>query len=282
MKIMKRYSSIIPSFALAALLFTGCDNGLDEYPSDAPMPAPSDKFTTEIQFVSRLTDAALGANDYAAFDNYVANTLGGKSGSWLTILDRADNGSVATLMQTALNTRQYTAFAFNRIANKTSWQGSMLYFNDCLPEGARGTASGSGCYVTNITTKMTGVRTDKDDAGEVTGTASVSFDVDFLTARFDTAEQIDAFGGRHGLLRSYYDASISVLMVGTVKNELLGALQSAAASIGSNYAMKVHSVAEGSQYTVFMLGEERFWDFHSVRKTSLAGGLDAYAIKVMW
>ena len=282
MKIMKRYLSIIPSFALAAMLFTGCDNGLDEYPSDAPIPAPSEKFTTDIQFVSRLNDAALGAGDYTAFDGYVANTLGGKSGSWLTILDRADNGNVSALMQTALNTRQYTAFAFNRIVNKTSWQGSMLYFNDCLPLGAQGVPTSKGCYVTDIKTRMTGTRTDKNDAGEVTGEASVSFEVDFLTARFDTAEQIEASGGRRGVLRSFYDANMPMLMVGTVKNDLLGALQTAAGSIGSNYAVKVWPVAEGSQYTLFMLSEERFWGFHSVQKKALSGGLDAYAIKVMW
>ena len=59
MKNAKKYLSALLALAVAAPTFTGCDNGLDEYPSDAQIPAPSDKFTTEIQFVSRLHDAAL-------------------------------------------------------------------------------------------------------------------------------------------------------------------------------------------------------------------------------
>ena len=53
MKNAKKYLSALLALAVAAPTFTGCDNGLDEYPSDAQIPAPSDKFTTEIQFVSR-------------------------------------------------------------------------------------------------------------------------------------------------------------------------------------------------------------------------------------
>ena len=131
MKNTKRYLSIFLALALAAPVFTGCDNGLDEYKSGETIAPPSDKFKAEIQFVSRLTDGALAGSDadYAAIDNYMVNTLEGRGKSWLTVLDRADGANLPKTMQTALNTKRWTAFAFNRIANKSSYQGSMLYFN---------------------------------------------------------------------------------------------------------------------------------------------------------
>ncbi|MCM1300782.1 MAG: hypothetical protein NC250_05030 [Alistipes senegalensis] len=281
MKTMKKQLSIFLSIALLAPFCTGCDNGLDEYPSDAPITAPSDKFTTHIQFVSHLDDQTVGAADYTAFDDYVANTLDGED-AWLTILDRADNGDLSAMMQTALNAKRWTAFAFNRMASAASWQGSMLYFNSCLHSGAQGLPSGDGCYVTAITVPMQGVRTDKDEAGEITGTASVSFDVDFLTARFDTAEQIAAFGGRQGLLRQFYDANVSLLMVGTVRNDLFAQLASAAQSASGNNPLQVTEVAKGANYTIFMLSEGRFWGFNGVEKQPLASGIEAYDICVMW
>lgn len=199
MKNTKRYLSIFLALALAAPVFTGCDNGLDEYKSGETIAPPSDKFKAEIQFVSRLTDGALAGSDadYAAIDNYMVNTLEGRGKSWLTVLDRADGANLPKTMQTALNTKRWTAFAFNRIANKSSYQGSMLYFNGPTTE-VKGTPSGSGCYVTGFAPTLNGTRTDKDEDGNVTGTTNVSFAISFNTARFENADQINAFGGKNG------------------------------------------------------------------------------------
>ena len=148
--------------------------------------------------------------------------------------------------------------------------------------GATGVPSGSGCYVTEVKTKLAGVRSDKDEDGVVTGTKDISFDVNFLTARFETADQIAAFGGGNGVLRSFYDQTMSLLMIGTVKNDLFAQLESAAQSASGSYALKVINVAAGSQYTIFMLTEERFWGFNGVETKSLTGGISAYNISVMW
>ncbi len=277
---MKKQLSILLSVALLAPFCTGCDNGLDEYPTDASVTPPSDKFTTHIQFVSYLNDQTVGAADYAAFNDYVTDVL--DDSAWLTLLDRADNGDLSAMMQTALNTSRWTAFAFNRVASAASWQGSMLYFNSCLHSGAKGVPSGDGCYVTSITVPMQGVRTDKNEAGEVEDTASVSFDVNFLTARFDTAEQIAAFGGRRGVLRQLYDGSVALLMVGTVRNDLFAQLESAAQSASGNNPLEVAEVAKGTDYTIFTLAEKRFWGFNGVEKQPLASGIDVYDICVMW
>lgn len=42
MKNTKRYLSIFLALALAAPVFTGCDNGLDEYKSGETIAPPSD------------------------------------------------------------------------------------------------------------------------------------------------------------------------------------------------------------------------------------------------
>lgn len=279
MKTVKRYLPVFLSFVAAASLFAGCNNGLDEYPSDAPIPAPSDKFTTTVQFVSSLDGNAFGSN-YTAFNEYLTGLDDEKP--WMTILDRADNGNLSAAMTGAFDATRWTAFAFNKIENKTSYQGSMLYFNSCIT-GATGRPSGDGCYVTKVKTALNGIRTDKDENGEITGQTDVSFDVDFLTARFETAEQLSAFGGKGGVLRSFYDESMPLLMIGTVKNDLLSQLKSAAESAAGSYAFKVYEVAAGSQYTIFLLTEERFWGLmEGVDVQPLSGNVNVYNIGVMW
>ena len=214
MKNTKRYLSIFLALALAAPVFTGCDNGLDEYKSGETIAPPSDKFKAEIQFVSRLTDGALAGSDadYAAIDNYMVNTLEGRGKSWLTVLDRAAGANLPKTMQTALNTKRWTAFAFNRIANKSSYQGSMLYFNGPTTE-VKGTPSGSGCYVTGFAPTLNGTRTDKDEDGNVTGTTNVSFAISFNTARFENADQINAFGGKNGVLCGLFFLLLFLLLL---------------------------------------------------------------------
>ena len=280
MKNMKTYISIFLSFAMAAPLFTGCDNGLDEYPSDAPIPAPSDKFTTNVQFVSLLSDASLGTG----YVDYL-NALDDKN-TWMTIVDRVDDGNQSAVMKAAWDTERWMTFAFNKMANKKA-EGSMLYMGswgtlNTYITGAAGIPSGNGCYVTEVKTKLAGIRSEKGEDGEVTATKDTSFDVNFLTARFETADQISAFGGKNGILRSRYDRNMSLLMIGTVKNDLFGQLEAAAKSAAGSYEFKVINVAAGSQYTIFMLTEERFWGFNGVETKSLTGGISAYNISVMW
>lgn len=277
---MKTYISIFLSFAMAAPLFTGCDNGLDEYPSDAPIPAPSDKFTTNVQFVSLLSDASLGTG----YVDYL-NALDDKN-TWMTIVDRVDDGNQSAVMKAAWDTERWMTFAFNKMANKKA-EGSMLYMGswgtlNTYITGAAGIPSGNGCYVTEVKTKLAGIRSEKGEDGEVTATKDISFDVNFLTARFETADQISAFGGKNGILRSRYDQNMSLLMIGTVKNDLFGQLEAAAKSAAGSYEFKVINVAAGSQYTIFMLTEERFWGFNGVETKSLTGGISAYNISVMW
>lgn len=279
MKNAKRYLSAIVMFALAAPLFTACDNGLEEFPRTV-LSAPSDKFNAKIQFVSRLTDAKLASSaaDFTAIDNYLVTTLDGKRGSWLTVLDRIDGNDQDKVMQTALNCKRWTAFAFNRIANRAAYEGSMLFFN--TPSIlTKGTPSGSGCVVTGITPQMNGVSVERDSEGNIKSSKDVSFPIHFRTVRFESADQIAAFTGKNGVLRGLFYDNMNFLMIGTVKNELFASLQSTVQGGGGFF---VERVTEGAAYSIFMLADPRFWGFSGVSSESLGNGVESYTVNVMW
>ena len=98
--------------------------------------------------------------------------------------------------------------------------------------------------------------------------------------RFETNEQIGAFGGENGTMNKLKRENMNMLMIGTVKNDLYGSLESAVK--GTDASFNVYNIATGSAYTIFMLAQERFWDFTSVSSTSVGNGIEAYAINVMW
>ena len=121
---------------------------------------------------------------------------------------------------------------------------------------------------------------DKDENGTVTGTVDIAYDINFRTVRFETNEQINAFGGENGVMNTLKRENMNMLMIGTVKNDLLGALESAVQNTDGSF--KVYNVASGSAYTIFMLAEERFWGFTDVAPISVGNGIEAYTINVMW
>lgn len=280
----KQYITVLMALAMAIPSMTGCDNDLEDYSKSAAAAKPSDKFNTTIHYISRLSDAPLATNDteFKSVNDHLVTTLKGTAGSWLTVLDRADagvnDGKLAKTMQIALNTKQWTANAFNRIANKTSYEGSMLLFNAYTTQ-VKGTPVGS-TYITGLAPTMIGSRTDKDETGKVINTVPVSFTVNFRTVRFETSDQINAFGGENGVMNTLKRENMNILMIGTVKNDLFGALQSAVQN--ADAAFIVSKVTEGPAYSIFMLAEERFWGFTDVKATSLGNGIEAYGINVMW
>ncbi len=91
---------------------------------------------------------------------------------------------------------------------------------------------------------------------------------------------VNAFGGENGVMNTLKRENMNMLMIGTVKNDLLGALESAVQNTDGSF--KVYNVASGSAYTIFMLAEERFWGFTDVAPISVGNGIEAYTINVMW
>lgn len=280
MKSVKKYLAAVLTLALAAPVFTGCTED-DSYSLKSVSASPSDKFNAKIQVVSRLNDAPLVTSDadYTAINNYMVNTLKGQKGAWLTILDRTDNVDLTKVMTVSLNAYRWTAFAFNRLKNKTTYEGSMLFFNQ-PSRLVKSEACGKGCYITGMSPKMEGTRTDKDEDGNVTGTVDVSFNIEFRTARFDTSDQISAFGGENGVMNTLKREKMNMLMIGTVRNELFSTLQSTVASTDATF--HAHNLAQGSGYTLFMVCEERFWAPTGVTSDNLANGITAYTVNLMW
>lgn len=280
MKNVKKYLIALLAFVMVAPVFTGCSED-DEYTLDAVSASPSDKFSAQIQVVSRLSDGPLITSDadYTAINGYMVNTLKGQQGAWLTILDRTDNVELGKVLTIGVNAYRWTSFAFNCMKSRGVFEGSMLFFNQ--PSRLIETIPcGKGCTITMMSPKMMGTRTDKDAAGNITGMADVSFPIEFRTVRFETAEQISAFGGPTGVMSALKRSRMNMLVIGTVKNDLLASLQSTVQSTDATF--HAHAIAQGSGYSIFMLCEERFWAPSGVSSENITPGIGAYTINLMW
>ncbi len=282
MKNIKKYLVLVLALGIASPLFTGCNDD-DKSQFDTISVKPSERFNTKIYYVSRLSDAALAASDadYTSVSAFVAkNTVA--NGSWLTLLDRTDaaigNDNVSKTLKIALDNKRWSALAFNRIADKTKFEGSTLLFNT-YTTSMKGYQVAADCFVTGFTPKMLGTRADTDEAGEVTY-ANVSFKVNFRTARFSSDAQIAAFGGAEGVMNQLKKENMNFLMVGTVKSDLLAKLTDAVH--GTDASSVVSPIVTDKDYTLFLLAEKRFWAFKSVETEQLSAGLNAYTINIMW
>lgn len=280
MKNVRKYLTAFLTLAVAAPVFTGCSDD-DKYTLNSIAASPSDKFNAKIQFVSRLDDGALIRSDadYDALKSYMVQTLGKRDDAWLTVLDRTDNSQVSKVMQLSVDTYRWTLFAFNSLAGRTTFKGSTLFFNQPTRQ-VKATACGKGCYVTGFSPLMEGTRTDRDETGAVTATVDIAYNINFRTARFETAEQLTAFGGEEGVMNTLKRENMNMLMIGTVKNDLLDTLEKTVAATDSSF--KVHRIETGGAYTIFMLAEMRFWDFAGVESSTLGNGIGAYTVNVMW
>lgn len=153
------------------------DNGLDrvQVGRDVSSPFRTSSSRNPVRIASDRRATGRQRADYAAIDNYMVSRSEGRGKSWLTVLDRAD-GQPAQNVQTALNTKRWTAFAFNRIANKRNLSDcDMLYFQQSHDRGQRRPPSGSGCYVTGFAPTSTAPTTSGPKDSNVAGTTSVSF-----------------------------------------------------------------------------------------------------------
>lgn len=282
MKNIKKYLAIALSLAVFMPILTGCSDD-EQSQFDSISVKPSERFDTKIHFVSRLSNASAASSDadYTALSAYVAKHTAA-NGSWVTVIDRADatlNGANMTKnLKIALDNKRWSALAFNRITNNTQFEGSMLLFNN-YTTSMKGYPVTADCYVTGFAPIMLGTRADQDDAGTVTY-ANVSFPVNFRTARFTTDAQISAFGGDAGVMNQLKREKMNLLMVGTVKSDLLSNLSGTVSNTDESFVV-TPIVADGD-YTLFLLAEKRFWALTRVETESLSSGLNAYTIHIMW
>lgn len=274
---MKKYKSII--LFVSFLFLIGCSSEDDTFTEHKA--SVSDKFETKIQFISSLKDKSLISTsaDFDPLDSFIKKTINEDNNFWLTVLDRADNTQLSRIMTIPMNTNKWSSFAFNRLKSKDIYEGSMLLYNE--PTRSLETHFvNSSCYIAGFSPKMKGVRTDKDETGQIIEKVDVSFNVNFYTGRFEDISQIDAFGGENGVMNTIKRKNMNLLMIGTVKNSLFDTLQTKVSDTDNTF--KVVSIEVGSDYTIFMLSEERFWGYRDLIKTTLVSDISVYEISLMW
>ncbi len=275
---MKRYY-IGTAIAAALVFFAGCS----EKPEDeGKTPAgPSNRSVAEIQYVSRLADATLISSeaDFDAINNYMVNTLKGKEKASLTILDRMDGASVPKMMQLSVNTFRWNTYALNNVTSASASEGSAIYFNE-PSASVTSHKAGSGAWLCGFCPSVAGVFQKLDGEGNITSSNNVSSDVNFYTVRLSTEEQIAGFGGASGAMNTVKAQYKNMLVLGTVKTDLFGKLQSAVTAADAAY--KATEIVRGTGYTLFMVSAERYWSYYDVEETQLAGGIKAYAVHVGW
>ncbi|MDR0510003.1 MAG: hypothetical protein LBH06_02785 [Rikenellaceae bacterium] len=271
--------NILYSFVVMAAAATLLGCGKDKHLTLEDVSVwPSSDFVTKLHFVSRLTDAATGSTeaDFAPVTGYFSSTVGADN-VWLGIIDRADVTYNAASQQnsalkSALDLKFWTYLAFNRIRNGSTFEGSALFLRAPVT-GSTAYALGNDCFVAGPVLKMQGKKND--------GT-SISFDIYFRTARFETQANVDAFGGDNGILFQMKRERMNFLMVGTVKNTLVDPLRTAIDSHDRSFKFSIVEGTENRDYAIFVLAEEHFWRYVGATSTSLGGGLDAYEISLNW
>lgn len=276
---IKKYSTIYILFLFAIGLLISC-NSEDDLLTGVNASV-SDKFETKVQFISNLKDATLtnSSSDVNLINTYISNNIKNESNYWLTILDRADNSSLSQIMTIPMEHNKWSSFAMNRMKNKTSYEGSILIYND-PSRLVNSNSLGGYSFVTGLSPKMKGVRTDKDENGAELEKVDISFNANFYTVRFENESQIVSFGGEMGVMNTIKRENMNLLLIGTVKNNLFKTLQEKVSETDGTF--KTTSIIEGSEYTIFMLNEERFWGFRDVKTTSISSDITAYEISLMW
>ncbi|MCM1178145.1 MAG: hypothetical protein NC308_09835 [Clostridium sp.] len=275
---MKRYK-IVALLAMAAGIMAGCTDkpeGEDNNPQ-----TPTSRAVAEIQFVSRLDEDSLinSDSDFNTINNYMVKTLKGKENASLTVLDRTDGGTVSEMLEISVNTYRWAAFALNNVVSSGSYEGSTIFFNE--PSSSISSfAAGNGAYLCGCAPEVAGAFQKLDGDGNIISSNNVASTVNFYTVRLSTEEQISGFGGASGAMNTVKTQYRNMIVLGTVKNSLFDKLQSAVASVDSAY--KAIEIVNGTDYTLFMVSADRYWNYYDVQETQLNGGIKAYAVHVGW
>ncbi|MDE6872211.1 MAG: hypothetical protein K2J62_08870 [Bacteroidales bacterium] len=276
---MKRYNAI-SVLALAAGLFIGCTEKEGDNGSSAGQ-GPVSRAVAEIQFVSRLDEGTLVTSDADCntLNDYMVKTLNGKQGASLTVLDRTDGATVSQMLEISVNTYRWSAFALNSVSSG-SYEGSTIFFNQ-PSNGIFSFASGDGAYLCGLAPEVAGVFQKLDAEGNIISSNNVTSAVNFYTVRLSSEEQIAGFGGASGAMNTVKAQYRNMIVIGTVKNGLMDKLKDAVQSADSTYS--AIEIVKGVDYTVFMLGSDRYWNYYDFDEMKLtSNGISAYAIHVGW
>jgi len=263
---------------LITLLFAGCVKD-DPITAESVEVWPSSNFTTQVHFVSKLTNAPIGTTeaDYAPINTYFTTTLRSVEGSWLGIIDRTDvsyhtSAQQNPVLKSALDSKHWTYLAFNKISASGSFEGSTLLLNAPVI-GSESHKIANDCHISGQTLKMEGQRED----GE-----KISFDIYFRTARFETQAHLAAFGGDEGVMSTMKRNYMNFLMIGTVKKDLVESLKTTVENTDNAFNVFIVENTENADYAIFVLAEKHFWNYAGSSVTSLGNGINAYALQLNW
>lgn len=227
----------------------------------------------KIQAVSTLSSTTLFSSDAiaSAVKNYVVTTLNGRNGADVTILERTDSKGIVNVNTIAGAAYRNPYFVMSKIVSDGNYEGNTVLLNTPSRSFA-GTSLPGGCYRSITSADLNGVASKIDGSGKVISTTPVPMTRTFITGRFDTADQV-----REAFPASVLPASDNVIAVGTVKKSVFSDLQS---TIGGNYF--VEALEEGPEYTLFFVGQSRYWSVNGCQSSVLSGSVKAYEVSIAW
>ena len=259
--------------AVLAGTFTGCSDKSGGSPDEGK---PSTQTSGKIQFVSTLTDASLlSSSNVGTIESYVESTL--SEGKTVILLDRTDQAGVVDISKMMQNTQKFSAFVVHSQNSETDFEVSSIVFNT-PSDNIVGYKIESDCYVTGLSVDLGGTVNNLDAEGNITNSNDVTVSVPFYSCRFDTQEQINAFTSN--VLGQMKTANVKNIIIGTVSNSLFETLKTAVPSADSAYS--VAEVKAGTDYTIFMLYQTRYWGYNGVTETSVVSGITAYSVDIAW
>lgn len=271
MRVCKYFACAL--IALPAIIFTGCSDKSGGSPDKGK---PSTQTSAKIQFVSTLTDASLlSASNTETIENYIESTLA--DGKTIILLDRTDQAGVVDMAKMMQRTKKFSAFVIHSQNSMTDFDLSSIIFNT-PSDNIVGYKIESDCYVTGLSVDLGGTVKNLDAEGNITNSNDVTVSVPFYSCRFDTQEQINAFTSN--VLGQMKTANVKNIIIGTVSNSLFETLKTAVPSADSAYS--VAEVKAGTDYTIFMLYQTRYWGYNGVTETSVASGITAYSVDIAW
>lgn len=265
--------AIFPLLA-AGIVLSSCSGSSNDPDNPGTVTAKS---AAILPFISTLSDTPILSDDaeYRAVDSYIS----GLENVGFIFLDRADNAGVRNVQKLAYAHDKWTSFALNRMDQSGAFRGGYCMFEEPT-RFVKAHASGDGAFMTGVASSLTGVVTRFDASGNVESAKTVSIDMKFYTARFDTQAQIDAFGGQSGTFSQVMSENKNFIALGTVKNDLFRKLQEAVTNVDS--AFKVTEVYKGDTYTIYLMGGNRYWGLNGVSQKPIAQGINAYEVNLMW
>ncbi|MDR0430582.1 MAG: hypothetical protein LBH58_08930 [Tannerellaceae bacterium] len=270
---LTKHIYILLSVLLSVSFCISCSDDNDKKETNVNL-IPNPKFDAKIYFASKLNDApiATNASEYMPLGNFFKQANRDKL--WLGIIDRADvtysvadmfNGSVGTASQADL----FSTFAFNRF-NGNTHEGSMLLFPGYI-KNQQSIKITDDCYIRAIDLALKGYNSEIE--------RDVNFDVVFRTVRFSTNDQIKVFS--ESVFKEMKAGRLNMLMIGTVKKDLVEALKTGVASVDDDFKVAIAEGTESSDYNLFLLAYEYIWALKGTTKQTL-GNIDMYELSLMW